>query len=172
MKASVIYEIILSAVLILLQVLLLNQISIFGIGTPILYIYFLVKLPMGSNRFYVITLSFIVGFVIDIFLNTPGMNATATTIVAAFRKPLMNLFFSKDDEFENFVPGIYRSSGAFVRFAVTMVLLHQSLLFFIGSFTFFNLTNTLIRIGASALITLVLIFAIDSLMYKKAASEP
>jgi rod shape-determining protein MreD len=159
------------AVLILLQVLLMNQISLFGIGTPILYVYFLTKLPMGSNRFYVITLGFIVGFIIDIFLNTPGMNAAATTIVAVMRKPLMNLFFSKDDEFEDFVPGIYRSSGAFVRFVVAMVLLHQSLLFFIGAFSFFNLTNTLIRIGASSLITLVLIFAIDSLMYKKVASE-
>ena len=170
MKISVIYEIILFVALILLQVLLLNQISIFGVGTPILYIYFLIKLPMGRNRFYVIVSGFLMGFIIDIFLNTPGMNAAATTIVAALRKPLMDLFFSRD-EFEDFVPGIYRTSGAFVRFAGTMVLLHQTLLFFIESFTFFNLENTLIRIGASSLITFALILAIDSLMYKKAVSE-
>jgi hypothetical protein len=45
--------------------------------------------------------------------------------------------------------------------------LHQTLLFFIESFTFFNLTSTLIRIGASSVLTLILIIALDGLMYRK-----
>ena len=39
MKLSYLYEIVLFVLLILLQVLLLNRIGLFGIATPVLYLY-------------------------------------------------------------------------------------------------------------------------------------
>jgi rod shape-determining protein MreD len=156
--------------LILLQVLLLNRISLFGIATPVLYIYFLLKLPRGKNLFYVIISGFLMGLIIDIFLNTLGMNAAATTIVAAFRKPVMNLFFEKE-EYNEFVPGIYTAAGPFVRFTILMVLLHLTLLFFIESFTLFNLMNTLLRIASSSFISILLIIALDSLIFRRKRRE-
>lgn len=166
MKITLLREIVWFVILILLQTLVLNRISVFGVAVPILYIYFLIKLPKNRNLFYVVISGFLMGLIIDIFLNTPGMNAAATTIVATLRKPLMNIFFSKV-EYEDFVPSIYTETGAFLRYSVVMVLLHQTLLFFIESFTFFNLTSTLIRIGASSVLTLILIIALDGLMYRK-----
>jgi rod shape-determining protein MreD len=166
MKTTFLREMAGFVVLVLLQTLVLNRISVFGVAVPILYIYFLTKLPKNRNLFYVVISGFLMGLIIDIFLNTPGMNAAATTIVATLRKPLMNIFFSKV-EYEDFVPSIYTETGAFLRYSVVMVLLHQTLLFFIESFTFFNLTSTLIRIGASSVLTLILIIALDGLMYRK-----
>ncbi|MDD2225578.1 MAG: rod shape-determining protein MreD [Dysgonamonadaceae bacterium] len=166
MKTTFLREMAGFVVLVLLQTLVLNRISVFGVAVPILYIYFLIKLPKNRNLFYVVISGFLMGLIIDIFLNTPGMNAAATTIVATLRKPLMNIFFSKV-EYEDFVPSIYTETGAFLRYSVVMVLLHQTLLFFIESFTFFNLTSTLIRIGASSVLTLILIIALDGLMYRK-----
>jgi rod shape-determining protein MreD len=166
MKITFLREMVGFVVLVLLQTLVLNRISVFGVAVPILYIYFLIKLPKNRNLFYVVISGFLMGLIIDIFLNTPGMNAAATTIVATLRKPLMNIFFSKV-EYEDFAPSIYTETGAFLRYSVVMVLLHQTLLFFIESFTFFNLTSTLIRIGASSVLTLILIIALDGLMYRK-----
>ena len=48
-----------------------------------------------------------------------------------------------------------------------MVLLHQTLLFFIEAFTLFNITSTLIRISSSLLLTIILILALDSLSIRK-----
>ena len=167
MKAiSIFKEILLFIVLALLQVVLFNRISVFGVATPILYIYFLIKLPFGRNKFYVIISAFLLGLVIDIFLNTPGMNAAATTIIAMFRHFILNLFYPKD-EYEDFVPGIHVAGWAFVKYAVLMTVLHQTLLFFIESFTLFNLMGTLTRIGASSLLTIVLIITLDSLSFRK-----
>ena len=135
MKTTFLREMAGFVVLVLLQTLVLNRISVFGVAVPILYIYFLIKLPKNRNLFYVVISGFLMGLIIDIFLNTPGMNAAATTIVATLRKPLMNIFFSKV-EYEDFVPSIYTETGAFLRYSVVMVLLHQTLLFFIESFTF------------------------------------
>ena len=170
MKISYLYEWLLFMLLILLQVMLLNRIDLFGVATPVLYLYFLLKLPVGRNRFYVIISGFLLGLIIDIFLNTPGMNAAATTIVAAFRRPIISLFFSRV-EYDEFVPGMYTAAGAFIRFTIFTVLLHLTLLFFIESFTLFNLVNTLLRIVTSSLVSVVLILALDSLMYKKKTGE-
>ena len=170
MKLSYIYEFFLFVALILLQVLLFNRISLFGLATPILYIYFLLKLPIGRNLFFVIISGFLLGLIIDVFLNTPGMNAAATTIVAALRKPIINMVFDRE-EYEEFTPGIHSGAGAFIRFTLIIVFLHQTLLFFIESFTFFNILNTVLRILASSALTLVLIIALDSLMYRKKGSE-
>lgn len=170
MKLSYLYEIVLFVFLILLQVLLLNRISLFGIATPVLYLFFLLKLPMGKNLFYVIISGFLLGLIVDIFLNTPGMNAAATTIVAACRKPFMSLFFGKE-EYDAFVPGINTVSGPFIRFTILMVLTHLTLLFFIESFTLFNLPGTLLRIAASSFISILLIFALDGFIFRRKRGE-
>lgn len=166
MKAIQIFtELMMFIILILLQVLLLNRITLFGVAIPVLYIYFLIKLPLDRNQYYVIVAGFLMGFIIDIFLNTPGINATATCIVAAFRKSILNLFYSKE-EFQELVPGLYTGASNFIKFTIATVFLHQTLLFFIESFTLFNLLNTVIRLGSSLVLTLFLIFAIDGLLYK------
>ena len=170
MKLDYLYEALLFVVLILLQVLVFNQISVFGFATPFLYIYFLVKLPMRRNVFYVIIMGFLMGFIIDVFLNTPGINAAATTLVAVLRRPLLRLFFTRE-EFENFVPGIYSALGAFIRYTVVMVLIHQMVLLGLETFSLFNLNILLLRLVASVVLTLILLFALDSFVYKKLVSE-
>jgi rod shape-determining protein MreD len=167
MKAvSLFYEFLWFLILVLLQVLLLNRIAVFGLAVPILYIYFLIKLPYGRSPFYVIISGFLLGLIIDIFLNTPGMNAAATTMVAAMRGVVLNLYYPKN-EYEELIPGIHTPAAAFVKYTVTMVLLHQTLLFFIEAFTLFNLTSTLIRIVTSSILTIFLILALDSLSIRR-----
>ena len=170
MKLNYLYEAMRFVVLILLQVLVFNQISIFGFATPFLYIYFLLKLPMGRNVFYVIIMGFLMGFVIDIFLDTPGINAAATTLIAALRRPLLRLFFTRE-EFENFIPGIYSALGPFIRFAVVMVVIHQTAIFGLEAFSLFNLNILLLRLLSSVVLTLILLFALDSFVYKTFVSE-
>lgn len=170
MKLRYIYEVFLFVALILFQVLLLNRINVFGYAASILYSYFLMKLPIGRNLFYVIISGFLMGFIIDIFLNTPGMNAAATTIVAAFRKQVLNLFYERE-EYEDFVPGIHTSAGPFIRFVIFFVLFHLTLLFFIESFTFFNAIPTLFRIASSSLITILIIIALDTILFRKKTIE-
>jgi rod shape-determining protein MreD len=96
MKTVYFKEVLLFLLLIILQVLLLNRINVFGIATPVLYIYFLLKLSIGRNQFYVIISGFLLGLIIDIFLNTPGVNAAATTIIATIRRPVIYLFYEKE----------------------------------------------------------------------------
>lgn len=159
-------EVVLFVTLVLLQVIVLSRITLFGFATPLLYIYFIIKLPFGRNRFYVIISSFILGLVIDIFLNTPGVNAAASTIVASLRVLVAPLFYPKN-ELEVIVPSIRTSASAFIKYTIVMVAFHHTLLFFIDALSLFNFTEMLIRIGSSSLVTILLILSMDSLFYRK-----
>lgn len=57
-------------VFVLIQVLVLNNIHFLRIATPFLYLYFIIKMPVGSSRTQVVFFSFIAGVVIDTFSNT------------------------------------------------------------------------------------------------------
>lgn len=170
MKVRYLQEFFLFIFLILLQAILLNRINVFGFATPVLYIYFLLKLPFGRSPFYVIISGFLLGLIIDIFLNTPGMNAAAATMVATFRKPILNLFYDREI-FDEFIPGINTGTSQFVKLTVFVVLLHLTLLFFIESFTMFKAVNTIKRIVASSLISILIIISLDVLIYRKRAGE-
>ena len=153
MKLDYLYEVLLFVVLIVLQVLIFNQISVFGFATPFLYIYFLLKLPIGRNVFYVIIIGFLLGFIIDIFLNTPGINAAATTLVATFRQSLLRLFYTKD-ETEEYIPSIYTALGPFIKYVSAAVIIHQTALYTLESLSLFNPQITIIRWAASIVLTL------------------
>lgn len=165
MKLDYLYEALLFAALIVLQVLVFNQISIFGLATPFLYIYFLLKLPVGRNEFYVIIVGFLLGLVIDIFLNTPGINAAAATLVAAFRRQLLRLFYTKDEAQEH-IPSIYTAPGSFIKYATVAVVIHQTALYTLESFSLFNPLILLLRWASSIVLTLILLFALDVFMHK------
>ena len=53
--------------LLALQVLVLNNIEIFGYMNPYLYIIFILMLPANLNRNLVVLLGFALGFCVDIF---------------------------------------------------------------------------------------------------------
>lgn len=165
MKLDHLYEALLFVILILLQVLFFNQISLFGWATPFLYIYFFLKLPKDRNLFFVVITGFLMGLIIDVFLNTLGVNAAATTLIAAFRKPIMRLFFDKDVP-DNFVAGIYNDSGAFIKFTTIVVFIHQTVLFGLESFSLFNPQILILRWLSSVALTVVLLFALDGFMHK------
>ena len=75
-------------VFVLIQVLILNNIHFLRIATPFLYLYFIIKMPVGSSRTQVVFFSFIAGVVIDTFSNTPGMHAAACTLAGFCREQI------------------------------------------------------------------------------------
>lgn len=151
--------------LVLLQVMVLNQISFLGYAVPFLYIYFIIKLPIGMNRSLVVFLGFVLGFIIDIFCNTPGMNAAATTFAAFVRNPTQKLFFSVDDYKEQ-TPRLSLLRGTFIKYAVAVTLVHTTALVSVESFSYVSILTILLRIILSTLITSILIFALEGFSVK------
>jgi rod shape-determining protein MreD len=166
LRSSNIKYIITLVLLVLLQVLILNRISFLGYGVPFAYIYFIIKLPIGSNKSVVILLSFILGLIIDIFCNTPGINAAAAALAGFVRGPVQGLFFMVDDYNEQ-TPGLSLLGAAFIKYAIFLTLIHHIALISIESFSYFNPGILLARIGLSTILTSLLVFAFEGFSFKK-----
>ena len=107
--------------LVLLQVLLLNNIQIAGVINPFLYIYFIIALPIHTNRISLVFIGFALGLVIDVFSNTWGIHAMATTLIA-FLRPYIFRVVSTQEELDKVMPR-FRTMGAnYVKYIVLMAL--------------------------------------------------
>lgn len=157
------HYILLFVVLLLVQVLILNNIDLWGYATPFLYIWLILKLPMEIPRGMVITIGFFFGLLIDMFCNTPGMHALATTFVAFVRYPVLYLFIPRE-EMKTASPGVRTMGmGAFMRYIALCVLLYCGVLYLIEAFTLFSFPVLILKIFSSTLLTVVLMFGVESL---------
>lgn len=147
--------------LILLQVLVLNNVHIAGYATPFLYIYLVIKLSSGISKSELLIWGFSIGLVVDVFSNTPGMNAAATTLLAFLRPLFLRLFIPRDaaDDIDPSMKTI--GAFSFIKYVVTCVLFHHIFLLLIESFSLFNLTDLLIKIGTSVVLTVLCIMGVE-----------
>ena len=151
----------------LLQVLVFNQLHIDGSATPFLYIYFILKFNSKVGRNQLMLWAFMIGLTVDVFGNTPGMNAAACTCLAFVRNSLLRLVTLRDLD-EAFRPGI-KSLGVavFFRYILMASVLFCTLLLMIDTFTFFNLPVLILKIVTSSAMTMVCIFCVESIGGKR-----
>lgn len=152
--------------LILLQVIVLNHISFLNYATPFLYIYLIIKLPIGINRNITLVLAFFMGLIIDLFSNTLGQNAAASVFAAFLCQPVQHLFFPRED-FEQVIPG-YSSLGiSFFYYTIVIVLIHNTFLISLSSFSYLDFPTIFLRIVSSTVLTCLLIFGFEGLFVRK-----
>jgi rod shape-determining protein MreD len=147
---------------VLLQIWVLNNIHLFKIVEPFLYIYVIVKIPTHITRSQSIFISFLLGFTIDVFSNTLGMHAAACTLIGFLRHPLMRAFVEKE-VMEEVTPSYHTfGTGAFMRYAATLTVIHHATLFLIESVSLFDPAFLFLRVFASVVLTSLCIFVLEA----------
>ena len=152
--------------LLLLQVLILNNVHIAGYATPFLYIYLILKFESDTPRNALMLWAFFLGLAVDVFSDTPGMNAAATVLLAFLRPTFLRLFVPRDT-LDTLVPAI-RTMGIlpFLKYLVVCVLIHLGLLLTLEFFSFAHIGTLLLRIAASTLLTVTCIMAVEGIRKK------
>lgn len=146
----------------LLQVLMLNKLHLFGYATPFIYIYTLLKLPSSASRNEQLLWGFASGLIIDIFSNTPGMHAAATTLLAMLRPGILSLYQPKGDT-DEYRPGIHAVSFSFfLRYTLTAVVIHHTALFALQAFSVADPLTLLLRTGSSTVLSILCLLVLDS----------
>ena len=152
-------------ILILAQVIVLNHVCLWGVAVPMAFIYVILRLPLTLHLNYVLTFSFLLGLIIDIFSDTQGMNALACTIIAVLRKPVLRLYVLREDELGDLMPSMHSlGSAAYIKYTVTMSLIYCVLIFAIEAFSMFNILLLIARIVCSTVLTTLLLICIDCIV--------
>ena len=150
------------AILAAAQVLLFNHIHLFGYATAYIYLLFILKMPRFATRNEQMLWAFALGLIVDMFGNTPGINAAAATMLAFMRNYILAMFIPNGMT-EDFVPGTkVLRWGAYISYAAISITLFCIVLFMLELFTLARPMHLAIGIAGSTLLTLLFVTVIES----------
>lgn len=150
--------------LVLLQVLIFNNLDLGGYVNPFPYIYLLLVLPIATGRIQTLFIGFFLGLTIDVFSDTGGMHAAASTLIAFYRPLYLKAQAPREGYDLGAVPDV-RTFGIawFIPYAVLLVVLHHLVLFYLEVFRFSEFFHTLFKTVLSSLLTLFFVFMAEYL---------
>ena len=126
-------------------------------------IYFILKFNSGTSRNELMLWAFFFGLTIDVFSDTPGMNAAATVLLAFLRPSLLRLFTPRDNQ-DNLVPS-FKSMGItpFLKYTTASVFIHSLALLSIEFFSFSGIWLLLLRVALCTVLTVTCIVAVEGI---------
>ena len=147
------------------QILILNNIQFSGYINPYYYIIFILTIPNHQSKVRVLLLSFILGFIIDIFSNSYGSHAFSCVLIAYLKTVWINNKVVSDGEdainFNNL------SFGEFIKKSSIYILIHHFSLFFLERFYLKEIIPIILITFVSSIFTLILLIIHKALIPKK-----
>ena len=140
--------------LLTLQVVIFNNMNLFGYITPFPYILYILLYPVNGNKTALLVSSFFLGLIMDLFLNSGGVNATACLVLAYFRPFVFKFSFGLSYEYQTIKINDSLTPERF-SFILVAVIIHHFTLFILEAFQFKFIVDIFIRTLASTLFTFI-----------------
>lgn len=148
----------------LLQVLVFNNLQLNGYVNAFPYIYLLLILPISIGRIQLLFIGFFLGLVVDIFSNTGGLHAAASTLLAFYRPVYLKAQSPREGYELAAIPHLKTFGIAwFVPYALLMVFIHHVALFYLEVFRFADFFYTLLKVILSSGVTLIFVLIAEYL---------
>ena len=135
-----------------LQVLIFNNINLFGYLNPYPYILFIILYPVNSNKSVLLLGSFFLGLSLDMFCNSGGIHTTASIALAYLRPSLFKFSFGLSYEYQT-VKIADKMSPERITLLLLAILVHHFILFYLEYFRLGLIFTILTRTLASTLFT-------------------
>lgn len=150
----------------ILQALFFGNVQLFGVAVPLFYVYIILMLQRDMKRWMQLLLPFIMGMMVDIFENTPGLAMTAMTTVGFLQHYLLEMLLDREDAID-MKPSISTMGfGRYFLYSFILTLIYCCIYFLLEAFSFNDWLTMLKSIGASLAITMIFVLVIDALRKK------
>ncbi|MCT4631009.1 rod shape-determining protein MreD [Winogradskyella sp.] len=126
--------------LLLVQVIICSNINFLGYINPYIYIIFIFLFPIRENRMVLILSGFILGMLIDMFLDSGGVHAAASVLLAYARPVLLKTSFGMLYEHQS-VKFSNTELGSLITYITFGTVIHHLVMF---SLEIFNISNILL----------------------------
>ena len=135
----------------LVQIFLLDNLAISVYFAPMIYLAFVLLLPLDTPPAGLLAAGFVTGWLMDYATGIHGLNIVATLPVAFLRPWILGRFSSHEEAHEGGIPSAARfGRGKFLRYIVVCVLLHHVIFFAFEALTWLRWERTLLRIVVSS----------------------
>ncbi|MDC0950578.1 rod shape-determining protein MreD [Flavobacteriaceae bacterium] len=152
--------------LVLLQVLICNQMNFLGSINPYIYILFILIYPVKNNRLSFILISFVLGILIDIFIDTGGAHAAASVTIAYMRPVFLKFSFGAAYEYQAIK---FNDADLLPRviYFTLLILIHHFILFILIIFDNSKAGMVVSNALSTGLFTLFLALTLTALFSRK-----
>ena len=155
----------------ILQFLFLNNLILFDTAFCFIYIAFILLLPIETSPLLLLFLGFIIGFSVDIFSDTLGMNAAASVLIAFLRPYILKLLTPRSGYELNFQFTIYKTGVVwYASYAATLIFIHLLFLFILDGSDTALLPSAFLKAILSTIFT-VIVFIIGSYLFQSSKSK-
>ncbi|AWM13436.1 rod shape-determining protein MreD [Flavobacterium sediminis] len=120
-------------VLLIFQVLLFNNINLFGFLNPYPYLLFILLYPVNGNRSILLITSFLLGLFLDMFCNSGGIHAASCLIIAYIRPSLFRFSFGLSYEYQT-IKIADKITSERITFLILSIFIHHFVLFLLEFF--------------------------------------
>lgn len=153
--------------LIAVQILVLNHLLIGGYVNPYIYVIFILLLPFEIKGWILLLSSFLLGFTIDMFSNSPGMHTSACLFMAFTRPWIISMISPKTNYEPDTEPRINNMGALWIAvYSSILVFLHHFILFFLEVFRFEEIFDILLRTIISTIASVFIIMLVHFLTNK------
>jgi hypothetical protein len=154
MNSTVIINIVRFILLLALQIVVCNNIDLFGYIDPYPYILFILLYPVNGNKAGLLISAFFLGLILDMFMNSGGAHAVACVTLAYLRPVFFKFSFGISYEYQT-VKINDRLSPERFSFILISVVTHHLILYLLEVFRFSLVLDILIRTLLTTLFTLI-----------------
>ena len=137
------------------QIVIFNNIDLFGYINPFPYILFIILYPVNGNKPMLIISSFLLGITMDLFSNSGGVHAASCLILAYSRPYLFKFAFGLSYEYQTVRINDILTPERF-SFLLLAVIVHHFTLFILEVFQLSSLWDILLRTILGTLFTLLM----------------
>lgn len=154
--------------LIFLQVTVLNNLDAGKWFFAYAYVLFILMLPRNIPHWLLLLIAFALGSIVDLYTQTYGTHAFATTLVAFLRPNLLNSIAPSDSSTDSsFITVHLLGFQKFAVYASIMTLTHHLFVFFIDEFSFVSFFIVIGQVISSTVVSLFAIFCLQFIFNKK-----
>jgi len=148
----------------LYQVLILQNVVLFHTAFCLMYVGYLLVLPVETNPLALMGVGFFMGFAVDLFYDSLGLHAFTCVLIMYLRNYWLNNLTPQGGYDSNDTPSLALNGIQwFVVYATPMVLLHHAVLFFMEAGGFGMFWFTTVKILTSTLFTMLVILIVQFL---------
>lgn len=140
--------------LIAIQIVIFNNINLFGYINPFPYLLFIILYPVNANKSGLLVASFFLGLTLDMFCNSGGVHATACLILAFIRPSIFKFAFGLSYEYQTVKLNDVLTPQRF-SFLLVSIFVHHFILFFLETFKFSFIFEVLLKTILSVIFTLI-----------------
>ena len=153
-------------IVMILQVLLFDQLQLWGACHPYIYVMCLLMMPITISHSLSMIIGACAGIVMDMFCNSLGVHTAACILIMFIRPYLLGVIVNDKDRLNEQIS--LRSIGmeALIKYVVILVLVHHLTVFSLAAWSWSHMGFVLLETIVSSILTILIIIGYNAMSYR------